>query len=49
MLAIVDGRPKILNLKGILEEYIKFQTQVVTRRSQYDLKKAQERAHILEA
>ena len=48
MLAIVDGRPKILNLKGILEEYIKFQTQVVTRRSQYDLKKAQERAHILE-
>ena len=48
MLAIVDGRPKILNLKGILEEYIKFQTQVVTRRSQYDLKKAQERAHIPE-
>ena len=48
MLAIVEGRPKILNLKGILEEYIKFQTQVVTRRSQYDLKKAQERAHILE-
>ena len=48
MLAIVDGRPKILNLKGILEEYVKFQTQVVTRRSQYDLKKAQERAHILE-
>ena len=48
MLAIVGGRPKILNLKGILEEYVKFQTEVVTRRSQYDLKKAQERAHILE-
>ena len=48
MIAIVDGEPRLLNLKQILEEYIKFQTQVVTRRSQYDLKKAQERAHILE-
>ena len=48
MLAIVNGRPQILNLRQILEEYIKFQTEVVTRRTQFDLKKAQERAHILE-
>ncbi len=48
MLAIVDGEPKMLNLKQILEEYVKFQLEVVTRRTQYDLKKAQDRAHILE-
>lgn len=48
MLAIVNGEPKILNLKQVLEEYIKFQMQVITRRTAFDLKKAQERAHILE-
>ena len=48
MLAIVNGEPKILNLKQVLEEYIKFQVEVVTRRTQFDLKKAEERAHILE-
>ena len=48
MLAIVDGEPKILNLKQVLEEYIKFQMKVITRRTQFDLKKAEERAHILE-
>ena len=48
MLAIVDGQPKTLTLKEILSEYIKFQSEVVLRRTQYDLKKAQERAHILE-
>jgi len=48
MLALVDGEPKILNLKQMLEHYIDFQEQVVTRRTQYDLKKAQSRAHILD-
>ena len=48
MIAIVDGEPRLLNLKQILEEYIKFQVEVITRRTRYDLKKAQERAHILE-
>ncbi|MBQ1984828.1 MAG: DNA gyrase subunit A, partial [Clostridia bacterium] len=48
MLAIVDGQPKTLTLKEILGEYIKFQSEVVLRRTQFDLKKAQERAHILE-
>ena len=48
MLAIVNGEPKILTLKQVLEEYIKFQIEVVTRRTQFDLKKAQERSHILE-
>ena len=48
MLAIVDGQPKTLTLKEILSEYIIFQSEVVLRRTQYDLKKAQERAHILE-
>ncbi|MDO4199149.1 MAG: DNA gyrase subunit A [Clostridia bacterium] len=48
MLAIVDGEPKILNLKQVLEEYIKFQMKVITRRTKFDLKKAEERAHILE-
>jgi DNA gyrase subunit A len=48
MLALVDGEPRILNLKQMLEHYIDFQEQVVTRRTQYDLKKAQARAHILE-
>ncbi|MDD6704490.1 MAG: DNA topoisomerase 4 subunit A, partial [Clostridiaceae bacterium] len=48
LLAIVNGEPKILTLKDILQHYIDFQQEVVTRRTQYDLKKAQDRAHILE-
>ncbi|MDE5994206.1 MAG: DNA gyrase subunit A [Oscillospiraceae bacterium] len=47
-LALVDGEPKILTLKEIIEQYIKFQCEVITRRTQYDLKKAQAREHILE-
>ena len=48
MLALVDGTPKILNLKEILEEYLKHQKEVVTRRTKYELAKAEARAHILE-
>ncbi|MDD5953396.1 MAG: DNA gyrase subunit A [Oscillospiraceae bacterium] len=48
MLAIVDGQPKTLTLIEILQEYIKFQKEVITRRVRFDLKKAEERAHILE-
>ncbi|WP_027399618.1 DNA gyrase subunit A [Anaerovorax odorimutans] len=48
MIALVDGQPKILNLKDILEEYLKHQKDVVTRRTIFDLRKAEERAHILE-
>ena len=48
MLAIVDGQPRTLTLKQILQEYIRFQSEVVLRRTQYELKKAQERAHILD-
>ena len=48
MLAIVDGRPKILNIYEILEEYLKHQKEVVTRRTQFDLEKAEARAHIVE-
>lgn len=48
MLAIVDGRPKVLNIKEILEEYLKHQKDVVTRRTRFDLEKAEARAHILE-
>lgn len=47
-LAIVNGEPKILTLKEILQNYIAFQEEVIVRRTKYDLKKAQERAHILE-
>ncbi len=47
MLALVDGKPKILNLKEILEEYVKHQKSVIVRRTQYDLDKAQEREHIV--
>lgn len=49
MLCIVNGEPKILNLKQMLEEYLKHQVNVFTRRTKYDLNKCQERAHILEA
>ena len=48
LLALVDGVPKILNLKEILENYIAHQEDVITRRTKFDLEKAQERAHILE-
>jgi DNA gyrase subunit A len=43
-----QSQPKILSLKEILEEYIAFQIEVITRRTEFDLKKARERAHILE-
>lgn len=48
MLALVDGKPKILNLKEVLHYYIAHQEDVITRRTRYDLKKAEARAHILE-
>ncbi len=48
MIALVDGQPKTLNLRDMLTEYIKFQKEVVRRRTVFDLKKAQDRAHILE-
>lgn len=49
MLALVDGVPRILTLKQMLEEYIKFQVEVITRRTMFELRKAKERAHIWEA
>ena len=48
MLALVDNQPKILNILEILEQYLKYQEEVVTRRTRFDLNKAEERAHILE-
>ena len=50
MLALVDDQkqPKILSLRQILDEYLHYQEEVLTRRTQYDLRKAQERAHLLE-
>ena len=50
LLALVDNQmqPKILTLRQILDEYIAFQEEVLTRRTRYDLRKAQERAHLLE-
>ena len=48
MLALVNGQPRILNLKQILEHYLAHQKDVITRRSRYELAKAQDRAHILE-
>ena len=48
MLAIVDGVPKILNLKEMLTEYVNFQQEIIRRRSEFDLKKAKDREHILE-
>jgi len=48
MIALVNGRPQILTLKQILEEYIKHQREVLTRRTKFDLAKAEARAHILE-
>jgi DNA gyrase subunit A len=48
MVALVDGQPKLINLKEALSSYIDFRFQVITRRSQFELKKAKDRAHILE-
>lgn len=48
MLAIVDGVPKILNLKEMLTEYVNFQQEIIRRRTEFDLKKAKNREHILE-
>lgn len=48
LLALVRGEPKVLSLRQIIREYIDFQVDVIRRRTEYDLKKARERAHILE-
>ncbi|MDL2288307.1 DNA gyrase subunit A [Oscillospiraceae bacterium OttesenSCG-928-F05] len=48
LLALVDGQPKILSLREILDEYIRHQREVIQRRTRYDLRKAEERAHLLE-
>lgn len=48
MIAIVNGEPKTLSLKEILRNYVDFQVDVITRRTIFDLKKAEERAHVLE-
>lgn len=48
MLALVDGEPKVLTLKQTIEQYVKFQVEVIRHRTEYDLKKAKHRAHILE-
>ncbi|MEZ4911142.1 MAG: DNA gyrase subunit A [Saprospiraceae bacterium] len=47
-IALVNGRPRLLNIKDLISEFIKFRLEVIVRRTQYDLKKAEERAHILE-
>ncbi|MDY0236034.1 MAG: DNA gyrase subunit A [Gudongella sp.] len=47
-LALVDGQPKVLNLKQIIYYYLEHQKEIITRRTQYDLKKAEARAHIVE-
>lgn len=48
MLALIDGQPRVINLKEALQCYVDFRKQVITRRTKYDLQKAKERAHILE-
>lgn len=48
MLALVDNQPKVLNLKDMLVNYLNFQKEVIKRRTQFDLKKAEERSHILQ-
>ena len=48
LLALVNGEPKVLTLKQMLEKYLEFQMEVITKRTIYDLRKAKERAHILE-
>lgn len=47
-IALVNGRPKLLNIKQLIQEFIKFRIEVVVRRTRYELRKAEERAHILE-
>ncbi len=49
MLSLVNGVPRVLTLKEMLEEYIKFQCEVITRRTTFELRKAKEREHIVEA
>ena len=48
MLALVDGEPRIMNLKEILHHYINHQREIIVRRTRYDLERAEARAHILE-
>ncbi len=48
MLALVEGQPRVLNLKTALRQYIKFRHEVITRRAKFELRKARERSHILE-
>ena len=48
MLALVDGQPKVLNLKQVIEQFIEFRVQVIIRRTKFELNKAEKRAHILE-
>src|SRR5690606_8057594 len=48
MLALVNGEPKVLNLKAMLEHYLDYQREVITRRTRFELRRAEERAHILE-
>jgi DNA gyrase subunit A len=48
MVALVDGQPRVLNLKQLIEAFIRHRREVVTRRTVYDLRKARERAHVLE-
>lgn len=48
MLAIVDGRPRVLSIKEVLQQYIRHRKEIITNRTKYDLRKALERAHILE-
>jgi DNA gyrase subunit A len=48
MIALVDGEPKVLNLREIIKHYLEYQKEIITRRTQYDLNKAEARAHILE-
>ena len=48
MLALVDGQPRVLNIKQILEHFIEYRVEIITRRSRFDLEKAEKRAHILE-
>ncbi len=48
MVALVDGQPRVLNLKQVLEAFLRHRQEVVTRRTVYDLRKARERAHVLE-
>jgi DNA gyrase subunit A len=47
-ICLVDGRPRLLNLRDMIQEFVKFRHEVVIRRTRYDLRKAEERAHILE-